>query len=433
MLSKRLLFIGCLLCIAGCSQVSLSYGLGILSVPDNQGQSPSTNSPGQPAVNLARLNILGKVQTGNLSLDNLRLRLSVISPGGASQIQEVSLQAFLANPSVLFANLLPGQSNLKIELINAENQTLSQLQSLVNLQGTGAIDFQFVLEPGVQPGTFTLRSESAESVAPSGSASATPAPEGPGASAKPGSRDQDDKDPAVPSIELNLRLVSQSSDRATIIWEAPANLPAGQTISAYRILVNGEVIEQNYPNTNYNLRDLDEGRTAEVQIIAILSNGTLFGVDQLSIAVESSGGGGGGGGGNSSGPNNPPVDASPVIHSLSVSSSAQENDGIYVLPGTAYPVKLTVNASDDNTLSNTSYSWSCLNCGAESDDSFSPDTDSDSHTGSGAQVIWTAPSQPGTYTLQVSVDDGVNQPVTQSLQITVKNDLADVTVIGEYE
>lgn len=92
------------------------------------------------------------------------------------------------------------------------------------------------------------------------------------------------------------------------------------------------------------------------------------------------------------------------------------------LTGLKQPIQLTANATDDSALAASAYQWSCLNCG---DASFSSTM--------GHQVVWTAPTTPGTYTLQVSVSDGVNAAVNSSIDVVVQHLLADVIVVGNYQ
>lgn len=93
-----------------------------------------------------------------------------------------------------------------------------------------------------------------------------------------------------------------------------------------------------------------------------------------------------------------------------------------LLTGLRQPIQLTANATDDSALGASAYTWSCNACG---DASFS--------STQGHQVVWTAPSTPGTYTLNVSVSDGVNAPVSSSVEVVVQHLLADVIVIGNYQ
>lgn len=92
-------------------------------------------------------------------------------------------------------------------------------------------------------------------------------------------------------------------------------------------------------------------------------------------------------------------------------------------PGFGYPIQVTTTSSDDiTTLVDGSYTWSCItNCGGGH--TFDR-TDSDT-------IIWTAPtSNVGPVTLQVSVDDGVNTAVTDTVVLNYLTGTADVNIIG---
>lgn len=109
------------------------------------------------------------------------------------------------------------------------------------------------------------------------------------------------------------------------------------------------------------------------------------------------------------------VDNPPNISSLTPSKNP--------VLGLGYPVQLVVAATDDlTTLVAGSYAWTCqANCG---DGNFNQTNDT--------TVIYTVPTtaQGGDTTIRVAVDDGVNAPVTQDINITVTNGNATVNVDG---
>jgi hypothetical protein len=85
----------------------------------------------------------------------------------------------------------------------------------------------------------------------------------------------------------------------------------------------------------------------------------------------------------------------PVISSLSLTTQGEIN------PGTT--AQLDCDASDPNE-DELSYTWSA---------------DGGTISGSGANVSWTAPDTPGTYTIDVEVSDGRDGIATDQLTITV--------------
>lgn len=108
-----------------------------------------------------------------------------------------------------------------------------------------------------------------------------------------------------------------------------------------------------------------------------------------------------------------------TINQIPVVSSITASDN--PVSGLGYPIQLTANATDDNTIT---YTWSALNnSGTFSNQNTNP-------------VIWKAPSTAGsgvgkdTYTIQISVSDGVNPAVTKTLDVEVNNGTASVNVTG---
>jgi hypothetical protein len=102
------------------------------------------------------------------------------------------------------------------------------------------------------------------------------------------------------------------------------------------------------------------------------------------------------------------LDQIPVISDLTASETPS---------GLGYPIELTASATDDGTIT---YDFSELTSGAGT---FSASTAAN-------KKIWKAPSSAGTYTIQVSVDDGVNDPVTKTLDITLTDSKSTVTISG---
>lgn len=92
-------------------------------------------------------------------------------------------------------------------------------------------------------------------------------------------------------------------------------------------------------------------------------------------------------------------------------------------PGLAFPIQIVASASDDiSALPIASYTWSCItNCGGGH--TFDR---TDSNT-----VIWTAPtSNVGPVTVQVSVNDGVNTAVTDTVVLNYAVGTATTNVVG---
>lgn len=106
------------------------------------------------------------------------------------------------------------------------------------------------------------------------------------------------------------------------------------------------------------------------------------------------------------------VNQPPVINSITPSQDP--------VPGISHPIQLTALASDlDDTLNSSAYTWSCDGgCG-----SFNR---TDSNT-----VIWTAPSTAGgPYTIRLSVSDGTNPAVVDTISLAVNSFTADVNIDG---
>lgn len=404
--------------LSGCSEVSLSYGSGtVLPVI----QPGGNNSTVAPAASLSGLNILGRIQSDPDSIRNLRLRLSLKHPLGAEMNRsvEVSVADFLKDPTLNWLNLTPGQAELKVELLGPDNQVLSQVLAPVSLLNSASQSFSFDLNGGASPSlqlsgsSPTAPSGSTNGSSPAGSGNPSPTPNNPDspASPTPNPGSPSGGSSSTPESDLKARTVSRTDSTATVLWDAPT----GQTVTGYRILIDGKEVAANHPVANYNFTNLNRDLPYTIQIIPLLANGTSLPADvhNVSKAEVSSGGGGGGGGGGGT----PAVNTPPVINSLTPSNAS--------LSGLGYPTRITASASDDQVLADSAYTWSCLNCG---DASFNR-TDS-------PQVIWTAPSTQvnptETYTLQLSVSDGVNPPVTSTTTVTVNRQLANVNVNGEY-
>lgn len=418
--------LGLSLLLSGCSGVSLNYQLANLIPGASQSNANQQLSSTQELNSLANLNIKARVQADLSTLQNLSLRLTLKHLTDPTMNREivVNAQSFLANPSLFLADLSPGEAELTVELMDAQLAVLSLVSKALLLAGNAQQDFDFVLLPGVSnaglAGFPSLSLVSTGGLLIPGSVlpqapttppqTLTPGTPSPGL---PASGNGDSGNPAP--LDLKIKVLETSANSILTIWEKPPGLD----IIGYRILLNGQVIEANHPVANYRFNNLVPGNDYQLEVLPILKDGTVLPAQPLSqrTANGSSGGGGGGGGGSSSGGGTtvtPPVNQPPVIQSLT--------PGKTTLNGLGYPVQLTAVATDDQVLTNASYTWSCNNCG---DASFS-------QTNS-PQVIWNAPSTAGDYTIQVSVSDGVNPPVTKTQVIKVKHQTATVTVIGDYK
>ncbi len=429
--------------LSGCSSVELVTPLRSLAGLNASAQAGSAGStPGNTS--LASLKILGQIQSDNPSLEGLQLELSLTTPGQTPQKIRLNPRDLQKGEWAHWLNLAPGQFQIEALLRNAEGVILSRSQAELRLlnQNQASLDLrldfsgQGNLASGNAAGNASI-GQPQLSLTPTAPASApdfrllpqsdlnanlntnpntvanpaaspsknTPLPAN-STNANAGSTPA--ANPADANA-LNLRLLESGSDRLSLIWDAPAQ----SGITGYDIYRNGQLIQANHPQANFQMGGLFDGTDYAIQIVPKTANGPLAAA-QHSFRTSSSTSGGGGGGGGGAAPVAPTVNNSPVIQSLVASRTT--------LTGLKQPIQLTANATDDSTLAASAYQWSCLNCG---DASFS--------STQGHQVVWTAPTNPGTYTLQVSVSDGVNAAVISSIDVVVQHLLADVIVVGNYQ
>lgn len=475
--------------LGACSQVQLNYGLSEI------GQTPlnSDIQKLEPAVEipteLANLSLLAQVRTDTLDLDTLRLRLKLTDSGQQHTLRslELSLPEFLQNPQLLWQGLAPGEAHLDVSLLGVDDQILSQINTTLTLSSDSLASVNFSLfadaagQAQLQLQNPTVANPSAPSAnATDTEASSSPQPL-PASSAKPASerdpvaaglqpqvlRDSEGQylatwqaqpqavayevrldgqvvDAAVTTSsvalgdlapdsshrleitpifqngqkgetvtqtfqtgpadsDLSPQVLQHSEDSLTVHWDT-----AGIQADHYRLFLNGQVVEESAEGPVYRFRHLQDNQNYELGIQPVLSDGTRLPVQVLDAKTDRSSGGGGGGGGGSA-PNTPPVIDDLVASKTTVS-------------GLGYPVQLTATVHDDQNLPDSAYTWTCNDCGDASFD----------HS-DGSQVIWTAPSTPGSYEIQVSVDDGHNPPVTRTQVLEVLHQTADVTVIGDYQ
>lgn len=428
---RQLSFCLVVVLVSGCSQVSLQYGLLSAGNPSNTLSPTRSGALSEQA--LANLNIQARIQTDATTLQALRLRLTLEhrSNPAMNRTLVLSAQEFINNPTLLWKDLSSGQAQLKIEVLNAQGLSLFEQNAPLNLQGNLTQNLDFELRQ--TSATLSLQVDAQSSALTSGSplpassiqlptpASANPAPPPTGSTgsstpnvASPTGSGSSDTGNSAP-LDLHFKVLESSNQSLSTVWEAPAGL----NVQGYRILLNGQVVAENHPVANYRFENLFADASYKIEIQPILSNGSILSTPVIESRTSSgsSGGGGGGGGGGSSGGGGGgggATNQAPQINGLTASKTT--------LTGLGYPVKLNVSASDDQPLNDAAYSWSCQNCGDASFDR------QDS-----AEVVWTAPTTPGTYTLEVAVSDGVNPPVTRTQAIVVEHQTATVTVNGEYQ
>jgi hypothetical protein len=456
-LSLASLMTTALLSVSGCSEVQLTYQTSSLTDLTQVTGGEAIRSQGAAETVLARLTLKTTLQIPPAALTGLRLRLVLIHDDAQDSLQntsqnnavrsqiiqqlELSAERFLSDPDVLWEDLPLGNTRLEVTLLDVSGSVIATLKNAFVLteEGQQQVDFRLDHEIGASsaqmsliyrpslsgqadplsmPSTssapeqvrFALPPSMSQSLGQStspGSASTT----GPAASGNPvvGSSDNANSD-------LKLRLVESGQTRLLFFWEPPADVE----VAYYRLLLEGKVIEVEHQSTNYRVENLLNNTTYAFTVQAMGKDGQVLSEQTLPAktgAGTSSGGGGGGGGGGSS----PPVNNPPVIMSLTATRTT--------LPATGYPVGLQASATDEAILPNTAYTWSCDAC---ADASFNTSTGTAS-SGVGTDVIWNAPSTPGSYTLTLSVTDGVNAPVTRTQVIVVNQRLSTVIVEGSYQ
>ncbi|MBF2055337.1 MAG: PKD domain-containing protein [Candidatus Sericytochromatia bacterium] len=408
---------------SACSEVNLNYGLAGSRLSLIGTASPTDSI-------LADLQILAQVQSEQLNLERLQLRIRLRRPGAdptaeAEQTLQIVLSDFLSQPALLLDQLRPGPAALDITLLDADQQSLSAFETMLDLQPGSSLDVRFALGadstgvPEIRLQTVTPRGGQPDrpDAATSETTPNTPAtteplsagPENPSPTA--GTRGGNTAQPTGPRYELNPRLLEQGSNSLVMIWDAP---PDSAGVQGYQIRVNGRIVADNHPLANYRLEGLNSGNSYAIEIAPVLADGTVLAPSPLSGSTRSSGGGGGGGGGGATGggTTNPPA-APPTIDSIQASRTT--------VAGLAYPVQLTAALANGQSLPDAAYSWQCNNCG---DASFSANT--------GAQVTWNAPTTPGTYEVTLTVNDGTHPPVSENISITVQHGQVNVNVIGDY-
>lgn len=421
-----------LLANSGCSNVQLNYQMPS-AVLSNVSAGELIRSQSSPDNVLARLTLNTTLQITPAELAGMRLEF-VLKQGNAV-IQELAVSAarFLSDPTFVWADLPLGDARLEVKLLDASGTVLGTLQNafvltedgqqqvdfgLFHLAGDGAAQMTLAYSTGVSNPAllpteqirFALPSSPSDA---SSDASDTVNTGGTPSTANPvvGSSDSSLKD-------LKLRLVESGQTRLLFFWEPPADTE----VDSYRLLLEGKLIAEDYLLSNYRVENLLNNTTYALTVQALNKAGAVVAEQTLSAktgagASGSGGGGGGGGGGSSSSPVNNP----PVIDALTATRTT--------LPAPGYPVGLQASATDESILPNAAYTWTCEAC---ADATFNTSTGTAS-SGEGTDVIWNAPSTPGTYTLTLSVSDGVNDPVTQTQVIIVEQRLGTVIVEGTYQ
>lgn len=443
-LSLALLMTTTLLSISGCSEVQLTYQTSALTSLTQVSGGEATRSQGAAETALARLTLKTSLQLPPADLTGLRLRLVLIHDevqdnaviSQMLQQLELSAERFVLDPEVLWQDLPLGNTRLEATLFDASGEVIAVLKNAFVLTedgqqqvdfrldrdaGTSAAQMSLVYRSSGQDGSlsmpslilppaqvrFTLPSRAVQNVIPGGG-EPTNSPVASG-NLVVGTSDNATND-------LKLRLVESGQTRLLFFWEPPA----GSEVAYYRLLLEGKEIEAQHPLSNYGVENLLNSTTYAFTVQAVDQSGAVLSEQTLSAttgAGSSSGGGGGGGGGSSS----PPVNNPPVITALTATRTT--------LPAPGYPVGLQASATDEAILPNASYTWSCTAC---ADASFNTPTGTAS-SGAGTDVVWNAPSTPGSYTLTLSVTDGVNAPVTRTQVIVVNQRLGTVIVEGVYQ
>lgn len=415
---KSLLLLGFLGFLSGCSEVNLNYQgpnrlqqIGLASTTLNAGGTPSA---------LANLWLDAQLDFDPAQMAGLTLHVVLSNSRGPIKTLSIPAETFFSENALFWGELPPGEASLRVELQNASGQVLGVLEHALVLAPESQDAVHFRLSENEQnEGVLSLAiaEDSTEPV------SFVFAPHVPGNTVSgPSTLPTNPTGTQVPQVqgsnttspELKLRLVEAGQTTLQFVWEPPP----GVEVAHYQLLLDGEVVATQHPTTNYRATGLSTNTEYTFAVVPVLADGTLLPEVPLVATTgtgSSGGGGGGGGGGGSSSPNLPPV-----IDHLTPSRSTAP---------TGYPVGLSTQASDELNLPDSAYTWSCEACG---DASFQTATGT-AETTTGKNVVWNAPTTPGTYVLTLSVSDGVNPAVTQTQSIVVEQRLGSVIVEGVYE
>lgn len=408
--------------LSGCGAVILSYIPQKISIkstvpeelPSRSLDSLSGSSSGGATLSSGQLQLKAIIRSKNFSQKNLALKVTLTNQSNFESSFTLTAEQLESNDIPPMLDLPIGDASLRLELINAEGEVLLESQASVAITPTAEASTLFVLsddaasnQGGSGSGFSLTFGEESGGVTPTNSSSTS------GSSGR-GAGDSAPVDPAT--LPQNLRAVSVQSERITISWDDPEVDATG-----FNVYLDGELIAENHQLSSFGFTNLKSKTEYTIEVSALIAQGEMPRTsitETTSSASSSGGGGGGGGGGSSSGggggggapaPNNPPV-----IQSLVASKTT--------LSGVGLPVRLTATVTDETTLPASAYTWSCDEC-ADGGASFNQTT--------GSNVIWTAPAAPGTYTMRLRVNDGVNPAVEQTQTITVTSSTADVIFTGD--
>lgn len=420
------LFMGIVLIfISSCSQVQLSYQLPVSSLTQIT-SGEATRNQAASEIALARLTLNTTLNISTAELGGMRLKFVLAHDQETLQQLEFPAERFLSDSSLLWEALPLGNTRLEVTLIDVNGKVVSTLQKnfVLTEKGQQQVDFGLFRGVGATEGEMSLgyRSDLAESRTASleqvrfALPLSSPGPLFPPFVNSTATNPVIGSTDSLKAPDLKLRLVESGQTNLLFIWEAPI----GVEVSYYRLLLEGKVIEENYVSANYRVQNLLNNTRYRFSVQAVSKTGLIFPEQSLSATTgsgSSSGGGGGGGGGGTP----PVVNNPPVIQSLIATRTT--------LPSPAYPVGLQASATDELLLSDAAYTWSCTDC---ADATFNTSTGTAS-SGVGKNVVWNAPSTPGSYTLTLSVSDGVNAPVTRNQVVVVNQRLGTVIVEGTYQ
>ncbi|RYX89846.1 hypothetical protein EON78_07135 [bacterium] len=193
---------------------------------------------------------------------------------------------------------------------------------------------------------------------------------------------------------------------------------------SYKIYQDGKLIADNIKDLGYSVRNLTPNTDYTFEIIAVSDTGeSNKALLKVRTFIPSSSSSGSNNSSNNSGQPYVNPNYSPVITSVTASNET--------LSGLGYTTLLTAVASDDNN--NLSYSWSTLG------GSFGTFTNTTGVAATiGNPIRWTAPTTVlstngatggfDTYTIQLSVTDGVNTAVVRTISIKVDNRTSNVNL-----